>query len=95
MHSGPRKQIPAQGAERMLGQFVCYQLDNPTELRQHTPVDTTQAQLRQMQHRLKYLEQEIEFYKKYSLPEVRESKGRGHERSFNHLFPNSPDTIQQ
>lgn len=27
-----------------------------------------------MQHRLKYLEQEIEFYKKYSLPEVRESK---------------------
>ena len=48
-----------------------------------------------MQHRLKYLEQEIEFYKKYPLPEVRESKGRGHERSFNHLFPNSPDTIQQ
>ena len=40
---------------------------------------TTQAQLRQMQHRLKYLEQEVEFLKKYSLPEIHASEGRSHE----------------
>lgn len=39
-----------------------------------------------MPHRLKYLEQEVEFLKKYPLPEVRESKGRGHERGFHHFF---------
>ena len=56
---------------------------------------TTQAQLRQMQHRLKYLEQEVEFLKKYPLPEVDESKGRGHERGFHHLFPDPPDVIRR
>ncbi len=56
---------------------------------------TTQAQLRQVQHRLKYLEQEVEFLKKYPLPEVRESRGRGHEQGFHHLFPDPSDPIRQ
>ena len=56
---------------------------------------TTQAQLRQMQHRLKYLEQEVEFLKKYPLPEVHKSKGCGHERGVRHLFPDPPDTVRQ
>lgn len=37
--------------------------------------DTTQAQLRQMQHRLKYLEQEVEFLKKIS--SARDMRKRG------------------
>ena len=57
--------------------------------------DTTQAQLRQMQHRLKYLEQEVEFLKKYPLPGVCESKGRGHERGFHHLLPDPSDIIRK
>lgn len=47
---------------------------------------TTQAQLRQMQHRLKYLEQEVKFLKN-PLPEICASEGRGHERGVYSLFP--------
>jgi len=41
--------------------------------------DSTQGQLRRMQHQLKYLEQEMEFLKKYSLQKILGSEGRSHE----------------
>ena len=56
--------------------------ERPQRKRQDTSVEgdsTTQAQLRQMQHRLKYLEQEVEFLKKYPQPEIHASEGRSHE----------------
>ncbi|WP_417084453.1 HTH domain-containing protein [Evtepia gabavorous] len=56
--------------------------ERPQRKRQDTSAEgdsTTQAQLRQMQHRLKYLEQEVEFLKKYPQPEIHASEGRSHE----------------
>lgn len=72
--------------------------ERPQRRRQETSAEgdgTTQAQLRQMQHRLKYLEQEVEFLKKYPLPEIHASEGRSHERAFHRLFLDPSDTVQQ